>query len=250
MAKMTLIAMVQNILSAMDSDEVNSISDTTESIQVAEVIKETFYEVFNGLDLPETQKLFQLTSVSDVASPNYLKIPSNVGKLLWVKYKNFAIDRFEELEYWTPEDFLEAQLLLPSDGTTTVTTDPSSGVQYSVKTNKAPQRFTIFDDTYLACDSFDSSNESVLQSSNSIAFGYEESEFLLEDDYIPPLDSNLFPLLLAEAKSVCFNNFKQIANPKEEQKARRQRIRMQRDKFKSKQAYEGFFGRNDYSRKR
>lgn len=247
MSKMTLLEMVQNILSAMDSDEVNSITDTTESLQVAEVIKETYFEVFNGLDLPETEALFQLDSLSDAAKPNYLKIPDDVEKLLWVKYKDFTTGKFVDLYYKHPSDFLETQLMLSSDDFTTV--DPS-GIQYLIKNNRAPTCFTIFDDSYLATDSFDSGNESTLQSSNSMAYGYKEFDFTMEDDFVPALDSNLFPLLLAEAKSVCFNNFKQIANPKEEQKARRQRIRMQRDKFKSKQAYEGFYGRKDYSRKR
>lgn len=247
-AKMTLLEMVQNILSAMDSDEVNSIADTTESIQVAEVVRETYYEVFNGLDLPEQLTLFKFDSVSDVLKPNYLKIPSNIDKILWVKYKNYVTNKIEELTFLHPEDFLDRQLNL-GDTNSETTTDPS-GVQYLIKNNKNPQYFTLFDDSYIACDSYDSGNESVLQSANSIGYGYKSEEFELQDDYTPPLDSNLFPLLLAEAKSVCFNNFKQIANPKEEQKARRQRIRMQRDKFRSKQAYEGFFGRTDYSRKR
>ena len=46
MAKMTLLEMTQNILSAMDSDAVNSIGDTVESLQVADVIVETYYELF------------------------------------------------------------------------------------------------------------------------------------------------------------------------------------------------------------
>jgi hypothetical protein len=37
--KMTLLEMTQNILSAMNSDEVNSITDTVESLQVAEEIQ-------------------------------------------------------------------------------------------------------------------------------------------------------------------------------------------------------------------
>ena len=42
MAKMTLLAMVQDILNDMDGDEVNSISDTVEAEQVAQIIKTTY----------------------------------------------------------------------------------------------------------------------------------------------------------------------------------------------------------------
>jgi len=38
MAKKTVLDMVQDILSDMESDEVNSISDTTEALQVAQII--------------------------------------------------------------------------------------------------------------------------------------------------------------------------------------------------------------------
>jgi hypothetical protein len=41
MAKMTLLEIVQDILSDMDSDEVNSINDSVESLQLAQMIKST-----------------------------------------------------------------------------------------------------------------------------------------------------------------------------------------------------------------
>ncbi len=40
--KYTLLEIVQEILSDMDSDEVNSIDDTTESEQVATIVKSTY----------------------------------------------------------------------------------------------------------------------------------------------------------------------------------------------------------------
>ena len=75
MRKMTLLEMVQNIASALETDEVNSISDTTESLQIAEVIRETFDELFTNTDVPEHMGLVALESVSDLDSPNYLRIP-------------------------------------------------------------------------------------------------------------------------------------------------------------------------------
>ena len=45
MPKLTLLNMTQNILSEMDSDEVNGIADTVESTQVAHIIETMYYDL-------------------------------------------------------------------------------------------------------------------------------------------------------------------------------------------------------------
>lgn len=240
MPKMTLLSMVQNILSAMDSDEVNSIHDTVESFQVAHVVKETFEEQFNNIVIPEHRNLLKLESVSDVTKPNYLKMPPNVKSIEWLKYRNDqTYGRFMDVEFLSPQDFWERYLDFSYNnepaGSMDLITD-FSGIEYYVKNNKQPNYYTMVDDLYLIFDSYDSDYDTTLQSSKSFCWGTIEPAFQLEDDYIPFIDSNLFPLLLAEAKSTCFINFKQITSSKEEQRARRQRIRMQNDQYRDKQA--------------
>lgn len=253
MKKMTLLEMVQNIASALETDEINSITDTTESLQIAEVVKETFYEQFNNIYVPELQGLFTFESVSSIVSPNYLKVPDNISKVQWVRYKDFrSDDRMTLIPYVHPDDFLDTQLQYNSLTTeATLTTDPVSGVQYYVRNNTPPSMFTMFDDKYVVFDQFDLDYETTMEGSNSIGYGTKVFEFLMEDDYVPPLDGNLFPLLLAESKAVCFINLKQVASAKEEQRARRQRIRMQNDQFHSKQAQTDYWNRSpNYGRRR
>lgn len=237
MAKMTLLEIVQNILSALDSDEVNDISDTVESAQVAEIVRETYYEQFNNITLPASTSLLKLDGISNTDSPNYMRFNSDVDNIKWIKYKDHRNqERFSEVTFINPEEFLDI-VLQHSASTDNVflTTDPSSTVTYYIKTNKCPTYYTSFDNNYIAFDSYDSEYESTLHSNNSVAYGTKTREFMLEDDFIPDIPDNLFPLLLAEAKSVCFINLKQISSTKEEQRARRQRIRMQNDQFKSKE---------------
>ena len=45
MAKLTLLEMTQDIMSDMDSDEINSINDSVEALQVAQIIKTTYYNI-------------------------------------------------------------------------------------------------------------------------------------------------------------------------------------------------------------
>jgi hypothetical protein len=234
---MTLLEMVQNILSALDSDEVNDINDTLEAIQVAEVIKETFFEQFNNIETPSSRSLIKLDALSDVNSPNYLEYNEDLKDIHWIKYKNDrANGKFETVCYVTPEEFLEICLSYTSTTDNVfLTTDPISGVQYYIKNNRAPAYYTCFDETYLAFDSYDVTYDATLQSSKTIVYGTKHPAFSMTNDFTPPIPHNLFPLLLAEAKSTCFLNLKQVASSKEEQRARRQRIRMQNDQFKSRE---------------
>lgn len=253
MKKMTLLEMVQNIASAMDTDEINSITDTVESLQIAEVIKETFYEQFNNIFIPEHQKLFQLESVSDVTRPNYLRIPDDIAKISWVKYYDYGLLTYRpHMDYLPPEEFFERMLQYysaPADWLTAVT--DTSGIVYNVPNNTSPGTYTILDDEFLVFDGYDLVNETTMQGVRSVAYGTASFEFAMEDDFVPPLDANLFPLLLAEAKSTCFINLKQISSSKEEQRARRQRIRMQNDQFRSKTAQSEYWSRGpNFARRR
>lgn len=254
MPKMTLLSMVQNILSAMDSDEVNSIHDTVESLQVAEVIKETFYEQFNNIEIKEWEGPLKLDSVSDTDRPNYLELPPNVLNIDWIKYRNDQNNgKFQELCYETPECFWKRQLeITPQSfgGTNIQLVTDASGIEYYIQNNKAPNKYTIVQDLFLVCDSYDIGADTTLQSSKTFAWGTVEPDFVLDDEFIPHIDANLFPLLLAESKSTCFINFKQISSSKEEQRARRQRIRMQNDQYRDRNAQQAHIqSKRDYSRK-
>lgn len=232
--KMTLLSMTQNILSATDSDEVNSITDTVESMQVAEIIKETFYELFNNVVVPEQVGLIQLEGLADVTRPNYLRIPSDVTDITWLRYRdNRNNDRYKEVSYLPVDKFIQNSFTRTSNGYHVQLVTDSVGSSYYIANNSAPTYYTILDDVHLVFDSYDAEYENTMHASKSIALGKLDKEFPLEDSFIPPIDSNLFPLLLAESKSVCFVNLKQIASAKEESRARRQRLRWQKSKFKS-----------------
>ena len=94
MAKMTVLEMTQDILSDMDSDEVNSINDSVESLQVAQILKTTFFNIIEGRDYPHFNELFQFDTVG-TSKPNYLKIPETIENVNWVKYdcKKLASDK-------------------------------------------------------------------------------------------------------------------------------------------------------------
>jgi hypothetical protein len=222
----TVLEMTQNILSAMDSDEVNSIGDTTESLQVAEVIRETFEEMVANRRIPSNEGLLRLEGLSNPDFPNALRLSDNTAQIVWLEY-----DR-QRLRFVPPIEFLDRHRNL-RDHVPVV--DPKSGVIYRIYNNRAPHYWTTFDNEHLVFDSYDSNVESTMHESKSLAWGFTLPKFELRDDFVPDMESRCFPELLAEAKSVCFINFKGVSSAKEEQRSKRQRVRSQNDLWRADQ---------------
>lgn len=90
MAGQTLLQMTQNILSAMSSDEVNSISDTTESLQVANIIQNVYNNFIGRSELPEHFQFFTLSSSGSIVTPTLMYVPNNCRRIDELKY--YSID--------------------------------------------------------------------------------------------------------------------------------------------------------------
>ncbi len=89
--KYTLLDMTQSILSSMSSDEVNSISDTTESMQVAEIIRQKYFDIINRVPLPDHEQLIQLDPSLAADAPVLMFVPDGVANIGWLKYYNSNI---------------------------------------------------------------------------------------------------------------------------------------------------------------
>lgn len=227
-SKMSLLEMVQNILSAMDSDEVNSISDTTESLQVAEVIRETFFEMFaNTVELNQ-KGLVSLTGLGDLTRPNVMSIPDNCVNVDWIRYNGKLVDWID------PESFLQL-------GYTNTTIG-----YHGYYADRDPSWYTTFDNQTLVFDSYNANDDDTLQASKTVCWGQRDYEFELTDDFVPALEASRFPGFLAEAKSVCFTYFKQVSSTKDEQRSRRQRVRFQNNRWRASK--EEYFDTPNYGR--
>lgn len=256
MAKMTLLEMTQNILSAMNSDEVTSIADTVESLQVAEEIKTTFNELYNNRDIAEFESLLNLEYTGDPDRPNTLQLPAGTARIKWLKYRDLQDENltYHYVEYLEPEEFLKRVVETGPSNFGTYMNVPlldTSPVTFTIATDKRPEFYTVFDgDQTLLFDSFDLVNESHLTGSNSLAWGFLTPVFELSDTFVPALDEHLFPHFLAEAKSACFINIKEVSNSKEEQRARRQLVRSQFRTDKTNAQRKGVFDGRSYARNR
>lgn len=228
---MTLLELVQDILSDLNSDEVGSISDTVEAQQVAQTVKTTFYNIIHDDNYPEHYNINTLTANADLNHPSYMQLPTNCLNIEWVMYDSHTTDdpaiSYLEIPYFSPEKFLKRVLSRLSTDDNILTINDPSGVKLLIQNDKFPEYYTSFDDNTLVFDSYSAVDEDTLTAARSLIYSSTEPLWEMDDDFIPDLDANMFPLLLAEAKSLCFVNNTQSSNAKVEQVAKRHQSRKQ-----------------------
>jgi hypothetical protein len=249
MAKTNLLGIVQTILSDMDSDIVNSIDDTDEATQVAQIVKSTFDAMIANRNWPHTLRMINLTASTDNNFPVYMTIEDDVKEMVSIFYEKHRDGdtrlRYEEVKYKDPDDFLRLTNVRDSTSADTqIVVDPS-GVTLLITNNKAPAYYTSFDDNTLVFDSFDSAVDSTLQASKTQARAYVIPEFSMVDTYIPDLPLEAFPALIEEATSKAQFKLRQFSDSKSEQEAGRQQSWLSRKAWRVK----GGIKYPDYGRK-
>lgn len=226
--KLTVLQMTQKILSDLESDEVNSIADTVEALQVAEILEDVYFQMITTQDIPELRSLLKIVGLSDPSKPNYMILPTSVDRLDVLKYNTIrdgeTDPQFVNIPFMAPEDFLERVVGRNLGATNIIEVEDTSGVKILIRNDQAPRMWTSFDDEHIVFDAYDSAVETTLQENKTMAYGVKRPTFTKSDDFIPDMDANLFPYYLAEAKSTASIIIKQSVNSKLEQQARKQRL--------------------------
>ena len=231
--RLTLLEVVQRALDAMNHDNVNSISDTIESTQIAKEAKHVYYELMDRDDWPHLLKAINLEAVSDTARPNYLKIPQDVTRIDAIRYettKSTDTNRsFDVIEYLTPHSFLERVLSRNSTDSDVTTVTNSEGVPMFILNDSRPYYWTTFDDEYIVFDSYDSSVDTTMQASKSIAHVKEIPPWTHSDTFVPDMPDQMFSTFVAEVTAAAFNYWKQGSSPRDEARAARGVSRLRKD---------------------
>lgn len=227
MAKLTLLDMVQDILSDMNSDQVNSIGDTIESEQVARQVRSTFYNLWNERLWPHTASLLRFNSSGDGTKPTHMVLSDSLIRVDWVKYdaRKMPSDpiSYKTVQWLEPREFVEHVMNRNPVNDNVETVFDYNGTPLLIINDQAPTYYTSFDDEHLVFDSYNKDADSILQHAKVQAFGYVEPTFLLEDDFVPDVPAKAFPMFLSECKSVCSLKIKEVFSQKDEQEAGRQR---------------------------
>ena len=234
--RMTLLEMVQSILGAMESYEVSTFGETPESTQVANIIKECYYDLIVELNPAETEGLFKLDASADNTKPVLMYVPQNVSKMVWLKYDmgdTFPDPSYQYVSYRDNEEFLYYNTSLDVDDSNVESMEVSWNgkvFRFQFRNDSAPHYYTTIGDRLVIFNSYDSSKENTLTEARSLGWGSLIPIFLMEDTFIPDLDPRQFTLLLNEAKAQAFVELKQISNDKAEKKARKNKIIAQKQR--------------------
>ena len=204
MAKLTVLKMVQKILSSMDSDDVNSISDTEEALQVVDIIEDTYNHLIVQLDPPSIHDTCQLQNLGDASKPTTLVVPSDVSEIEIIKYEITETGdtnrSFRNLVYCEPQKFID-QLLNRNSGDANVQEISSpSGTPLFVFNDKFPRFWTSFDDEQIVADAFDNTESTTLLGAKTTVLCTVLPTFSKTNAFVPDLPEKAFPLFLAESR--------------------------------------------------
>lgn len=227
--KYDLLKMTQLILSSMDSDEVNSISDTTESLQVVDIIEQTYNDIASQVDFPDHWDLFSLQASGDTTRPTVMYLPENVTKVEWIQYDIAdSGDTVRDLKYMTPVDrefFFERMNGIDSADSNVYRYDYLVGTgDFDVRgyNDKDPSFYTTTDaGRTLIFDNYQVSQGTTLIATRTKCYGQFVPAFTRDDDWVAEFEPKQFSLFFNEAKAQCFLELKQVQNAKAEQRARR-----------------------------
>lgn len=233
----TLLSVVQDVLSSIDGDEVNSISDTLEASSVASIVKACFDNIVVTKNIRESQLPFTLTAYG-VTKPVLMERPEDIISVDWIKYDvredGDPYPQWRTIEYLNLKEFLEYSQQLPGQLDTNmfgsfVQNISGSNITLYYRKDVAPRFYTTIDDKLILFDGYNSETETSLQESKTTCFGTYSLEFQKNDGFVIPFDRKTTLQLIEDSKARASVELRQTQNPKAEAAARRLHVRSQFD---------------------
>lgn len=191
MARKTLLEITQNILEEMGSDLVTSISDTTESSQVAALVRQAFEYLMNNRNWDFNRQITTLESPSDSTNPTTFNVPATLQEIIWMKYDN------KDVTYLDPSEFDDLV-----KGRSTALSNVTSGGFFN---DRDPAYWTSYNETQIVFDAYDVTEGDNLLEGRLRVYAYVEPTWTHTDSFYPPVPLKYFNLLEDEARSLCYN---------------------------------------------
>lgn len=233
MAKDTLLEIVQQILSDADGDQVNSIADTMESQQCANLVIDVHNQIVDQYDMRLHKTLKQLNSTG-VGTPTIMTRPEGFYDIEWIRYDKRltagADQEYREITYLDPDAFVELTSARTLSNTEVeAMTMPDSGHVILIENDKHPDYYTMMEGyDSIIFDSYLEDVDTTLQSSKVLAFGTQLPTLTYSDGAVPNLPQHLMVLLRREARALYFDLYKDGLSSEVDRTRRRAEVRAQR----------------------
>ena len=204
---------VQHVLGAMESNNVNTVGATLESVEVLRIMEEVYFELMAYGEWPHLDELRQLESIADTSRPVYLRIPDAVATVQSFKYD------MELVEYLEPSKFLEMSHNLSADADNVEELSGLNSVQLLIVNNESPTYWTSFDDEHIVCNSYDKNKSAILESIKTLIHCKTTPSWVATDEAIPDIPVEMFPTYLAKVKARAFMQLKREQSVPDERQA-------------------------------
>jgi len=237
MAK-SVLKYVQKCLDVLESDQVDTINDTEESLRVAGFLEDVYYELMNREEWKFLDGPASFASAATLSKPTTFTITGTVKHIHQVRY-NVADDgadaEFRVLKYLEPLQFLE-RFSTPGEDRTLV--EVGNNLSVYVDKSRQPEYYTSYGEQEIILDAYDSDIDSTAVSSKLNVYASIIPEFSIDDEFVPTIPRHMEPLLQSTLNSVSslYLN-KEVAAPDENRalrqlaQARRGHSKVQRNKY-------------------
>lgn len=238
----SVLQYVQGALNIMDSDQVDSIADTVESMQVAHLFADIFQELMVREDWEWLQGPLTLTALANPSFPTGFTVSPLVRRIDTLWY-DVATSQLRKLCYLDPECFLQRFRNGQQSGSLKVVV-PGQTV-FHIRTDRQPTFWTTFNRNTIYMDAYDSGVESTLQTSKLSSFGLSTPSFSVADDFVPAIPEHVVPLVQHTLNAAASITFRQKVSEADEARVLRQLAQLRRKQplVESNEYYSRQYGR-------
>lgn len=240
MARKTVLEIIKDVLSDMDSDDITSYLDTVESTQIAKILEATYYNIIDGKDWPNLYNTFTLTQTS-ATTPTHLTIPTTILDIKYVKYNVIESGgtkaKYVEIDFKEPQEFMKILDARDSSATEVDVTTDTSGILLNIFQDRAPTIYTSFDEKTIIMDAYDADVEAYLKTAKTQCYGKVQPTVTMADSFYFDLPPDSFTYLINETKRAAFILLKQTSNPLADQYSITHRRRQSQEAWKIRNGY-------------
>lgn len=220
MEKRTLLEILNDVHVSLDYETVNAISETPESEKTARLIRGEYSKLMDRDDWPHLNVTTVLTALADVTRPNFMQVPTTVAQIDSVRYNITETgDTNNSMKsitfYENPNDFLDIIYSRNTGDSNVSVFNTAEGIPIWTITDKAPTFCTTFDDNILIFDSYDSSEDTTMQSSKSLVMGLRASAWTESDSFTPFMPVGMVSMFISKCKVIANEQLRQVSLPTE-----------------------------------